>query len=579
MAVSSQPRVKAAHVNMMTDTIIKNLPADGLRAVVRSLLAAHPEITGTFEAETRRYVQETALPAASRPTTKADAQWLDSTRNTVRCMVGCELCYQALPLVGDLAKKALDILLQGDGEENSWVANTMASIDGDVVQAMTAVQKTLLAPSGVRELTGEERLLVQNLHQVLTDGWQSIAQTSMEYPFDRAFAAVSGLLGVPAGQDSDQAIDLGETGDAPVSSPETFALDGRELPRVFSGLWQLSSPAWGSAPTAKILSQFVKHVRGGFTAFDVADHYGDAEIIFGRFRSAYPHRDALFAATKYCVFHPLTVTPDAVRANVSERCQRLQTQRIDLLQFHWQFVGLFYILYWAAYHDPQYLDALRYLAEDERVGALGLCNFDTQHMEKVLQNGIKVHSNQVQFSLVDSRPTVRMGGLCQKHNIKLLTYGTLVSVVSNQNLIHSCHLLMTSSWQCGGFLADKWLERPEPELYDEAITPSQRKYHGMIRSWGDWALFQELLNTLKIIGEKHKVSVSNVATRWVLDFPYVGAVIVGARMGISEHTEENMTSLGWSLDEEDQRAIELVLQKSRRHEIFEAMGDCGGEYR
>lgn len=101
----------------------------------------------------------------------------------------------------------------------------------------------------------------------------------------------------------------------------------------------------------------------------------------------------------------------------------------------------------------------------------------------------------------------------------------------------------------------------------------------MIRSWGNWALFQELLTTLKAIGTKHKVSISNVATRWVLDFPYVGAVIVGARMGISEHTEENIASLGWSLDDEDQDAIELLLQKSKRHELFETMGDCGGEYR
>jgi diketogulonate reductase-like aldo/keto reductase len=65
----------------------------------------------------------------------------------------------------------------------------------------------------------------------------------------------------------------------------------------------------------------------------------------------------------------------------------------------------------------------------------------------------------------------------------------------------------------------------------------------------------------------------------VLDFPYVGAVIVGARMGISEHTADNAASFGWSLDEEDRGAIESVLGQSRRGEMFEAMGDCGGEYR
>jgi aryl-alcohol dehydrogenase-like predicted oxidoreductase len=46
-----------------------------------------------------------------------------------------------------------------------------------------------------------------------------------------------------------------------------------------------------------------------------------------------------FAATKYCVFNPMVVTREAVEANVSERCRRLQTEKIDLLQFHWQFVS------------------------------------------------------------------------------------------------------------------------------------------------------------------------------------------------------------------------------------------------
>lgn len=101
----------------------------------------------------------------------------------------------------------------------------------------------------------------------------------------------------------------------------------------------------------------------------------------------------------------------------------------------------------------------------------------------------------------------------------------------------------------------------------------------MIQTWGDWDLFQTLLQTLKAIATKHNVSISNVATRWVLDFPYVGAVIIGARMGVSEHTEENLKTYGWKLDEEDQKRIEEILEKSRREEVFNVMGDCGSEYR
>ena len=101
----------------------------------------------------------------------------------------------------------------------------------------------------------------------------------------------------------------------------------------------------------------------------------------------------------------------------------------------------------------------------------------------------------------------------------------------------------------------------------------------MIQSWGGWGLFQELLQVLKSIAIKYGVTISNVATRWVLDFPYVGAVILGARMGISEHVDGNQASFNWSLDQSSQDAINSVLERSKRMEMFESMGDCGGEYR
>ncbi len=84
---------------------------------------------------------------------------------------------------------------------------------------------------------------------------------------------------------------------------------------------------------------------------------------------------------------------------------------------------------------------------------------------------------------------------------------------------------------------------------------------------------------LSRIGRKHNVTVSSVAIRWVLDHEYVGAVIIGARMGISEHIEENLKAFSFVLDEEDRRQIEIVLAKCNATAIFEEMGDCGAEYR
>lgn len=40
-----------------------------------------------------------------------------------------------------------------------------------------------------------------------------------------------------------------------------------DVPRVWTGLWQLSSPAWGTAPAARIRREMRKHVDKGFIAF------------------------------------------------------------------------------------------------------------------------------------------------------------------------------------------------------------------------------------------------------------------------------------------------------------------------
>ena len=65
---------------------------------------------------------------------------------------------------------------------------------------------------------------------------------------------------------------------------------------------------------------------------------GDAELIYGEFRSRLPAavRENVFAATKWCIFGPIgmPVTAQFVLDGVKERCRRLGG-RVELLQFHW----------------------------------------------------------------------------------------------------------------------------------------------------------------------------------------------------------------------------------------------------
>lgn len=128
------------------------------------------------------------------------------------------------------------------------------------------------------------------------------------------------------------------------------------------------------------------------------------------------------------------------------------------------------------------------------------------------------------------------------------------------------------------------MNQPVPEIYSDAspLTPSQRKYLDMILTWGTWGDFQSLLAKLSNIATKHNVSLTNVATRWVLQQDAVGAVIVGTRLGVSNRSEENLKVFGWELDEKDLLEInELALGSTRTKvdAVFAKLGDCGNEYR
>lgn len=333
---------------------------------------------------------------------------------------------------------------------------------------------------------------------------------------------------------------------------ETFELGPFIASRIWVGLWQLSSNAWGSAPAPKIRQGMARHVELGYNAFDMADHYGSAEILFGQYRETLSEPTSVLGATKWCVFRPTEPSRSVVEAALRERMSRMRTTSVDLLQFHWQ-----------DYSDKGYLSALQILQDLQHEGLIstvGLCNFDAIRTDEIctqLGPGFIV-SNQVQFSLIDTRPLHGMADVCERHNVKLLTYGTL----------------------CGGFLSDKWLHKPEPDLYTGDLTPSQRKYLDVIlKAWGSWPLFQSLLAVLRKIGDRHRRSIANIATRWVLDHPFVGAVIIGARLGVSEHPDENLQVFGFTLSEQDNKDIETVLELSDGRRMISTIGDCGAEYR
>lgn len=314
---------------------------------------------------------------------------------------------------------------------------------------------------------------------------------------------------------------------------------GLVIPRVVTGLWQVADmerdgrtldPVAGAGAMAAYAAE-------GFTAFDMADHYGSAEVITGHARA---RGVPLQAFTKWCP-QPGAMTADAVRAAVDLARERMQSKRIDLMQFHW----------WTFEH-PQYLDAMAQLAalrEEGAIGHLGLTNFDTAHLRVLLAQGIPIASNQVCISLLDRRALGDMSALCLARGVRLLAYGTLG----------------------GGFLSERWLDVPEPAQVDDW---SKMKYRRFIDAAGGWPALQAVLQAANRIARKHRVSIANVATRWVLEQPAAAAVIVGARLGESEHRGDNKALFSFALDDEDRGWLGEAFARTKP-----IPGDCGDEYR
>ena len=320
--------------------------------------------------------------------------------------------------------------------------------------------------------------------------------------------------------------------------------------RILNGMWQVSG-AHGPIDPGRAVEEMFAYHDDGFTTWDLADHYGPAEDFVGRFRREFAARrgsERLYeiqAFTKW-VPHPGRMTRRIVEDAIAVSLSRMGVECLDLLQFHW----------WD-YGDQSYLDALRHLADLQHEGKirhLALTNFDTERLGLIAEHGVRIVSNQVQYSVVDRRPEMRMAPFCRNHGVTLLAYGTLL----------------------GGLLSEKYLGRAEPQRH-ELDTASLRKYKNMIDAWGGWVLFQELLVVLKQTADRHRVSVANVGIRYVLDRPAVAGVIVGARLGAAQHRDDNTRVFGFELDEEDLARIEAVVAKSR--DLMAVIGDCGDEYR
>jgi len=319
-------------------------------------------------------------------------------------------------------------------------------------------------------------------------------------------------------------------------SVQTTALrPGHVISRVIRGGWQLAGDH-GSVDRAEAVRDMEAFVDAGITTFDCADIYVGVEEMIGDFIGDLRRRRGADVADRVVVHTKLVpdltrladLRADEVEAVIDRSLRRLQVERLDLVQFYWWDVG-----------QGDYLAAAQVLKECQRKGKIrniGVTNWDVAETAPLVEAGIDLVSTQVQYSVLDRRPVGAFTEWTAANDVQILCYGTLA----------------------GGFLTEKWLGVPDPGFTFE--NRSLVKYRLIIDEFGPWALFQELLQALLVVGTRHGAPLSAVASAWVLDQPQVAAAIVGARY--ARHLPLTLQVFDVAMDDADRASIDTVLAKS-----------------
>lgn len=321
---------------------------------------------------------------------------------------------------------------------------------------------------------------------------------------------------------------------------------GYSIARVIVGCWQLAADHGGRWERETVLRQLEALVDAGYTTFDCADIYTGVEELLGELVRRVG-RDRLEVHTKY--------VPDRsslaglcgadARAAVDRSLARLGVERLDLVQFHW----------WD-WSIPGWLEmagTLEELRHEGKIRCLGATNTDVAHLAAVLDAGVELVSNQVQYSLLDRRPEHGMTALCAARGLQLLCYGSLA----------------------GGLLTQRWRGVPEPE--EPLVNRSLIKYRLVVEEAGGWTALQALLEELAGVADRHGAALAPAAVRWVLDRPQVGAAIVGAGLRTRASAMERVWTLRWSDAERD--AVDgTIVNGGPVGDIFELERVPGGRH-
>jgi aryl-alcohol dehydrogenase-like predicted oxidoreductase len=187
--------------------------------------------------------------------------------------------------------------------------------------------------------------------------------------------------------------------------------------------WEGETPlGWGKVDDEESIRAIHAAVDKGVTFFDTANLYGAGHSEKVLSHALVGRRDKVVIATKFnAVFDETTrqvtgadATPEGIRKACEDSLRRLNTNYIDLYQFHDN-----------GYPAEKAAPVRDTLEELVKVGKIRAYGWSTDFVERatVFEKGPKCTSIQLQLNVLDDNPS--MIAFCEKHNLAAINRGPL----------------------------------------------------------------------------------------------------------------------------------------------------------
>lgn len=180
--------------------------------------------------------------------------------------------------------------------------------------------------------------------------------------------------------------------------------NGIEMPQIGFGVWKIPFNQ-----TAKVVTDAIKN---HYRLIDTAKQYGNEEQVGQGIKDSGIEQKQLFLTTK--IFNGDQGDFDKLRNAFNEQLKKLGTDHVDLLLLHWPVFNK-YIESWRA---------LEAIYNDGQARAIGVCNFDVDHLQKLMDHAnIMPMVNQIEFNPRIHQPDTV--AFCQDNHIQLEAWSPL----------------------------------------------------------------------------------------------------------------------------------------------------------